>query len=187
MAETIRIAGICGSLREGSYNLKALRAAREAAPAGVELDIIRINEVELYNADVEKQGWPPGVQALRDRVEPAHAVLLASPEYNYGVPGVLKNATDWLSRPTGEGPLAGKPMAVMGASTSRTGTARAQADWRNVAYYNGMPLLASVEVLLFQAGKMFDDDGRLVDEKAQQKITQLMEAFADWIRLTGKV
>jgi chromate reductase, NAD(P)H dehydrogenase (quinone) len=186
MADSIRIAGVCGSLRKGSYNAMALEAAKAAAPSGVELDIIRLNDVELYNGDVEKEGWPPGVQALRDRVERAHAVLLASPEYNYGVPGVLKNAMDWLSRPTGEGPIAGKPMAVMGASTSRTGTARAQADWRNVAFYNSMPLLTSVEVLLFQADKMFDEDGMLVDEKAQQKITQLMEDFADWIRLTGK-
>lgn len=185
MDDTIRIAGICGSLREKSYNLRALEYAKSVAPDGVELDVIRINDVEPYNGDVEKEGWPPGVKALRDRVEPADAVLLASPEYNYGVPGMLKNATDWLSRPTGKGPITGKPLAIMGASTSYSGTARAQADWRNVAFYNSMPLFADVEVLIFKADDKFGGDGPLTNEKSQKLIRELMEKFADWIRLTG--
>lgn len=185
MADPIRIAGICGSLREKSYNLGALVYAKTVAPAGVVLDIITIHDVEPFNADVEARGWPPGVAALRDRVEPAHAILLASPEYNYGVPGVLKNATDWLSRPTGKGPLTGKPLAVMGASTSYSGTARGQADWRNVAFYNAMPLLTTVEVLIWKADGKFDGDGNLVDEKSRSKIRELMEEFTAWIRLVG--
>jgi chromate reductase len=183
MTDIIRIAGICGSLREGSYNLRALEYAKTVAPEGVELDIIRINDVEPFNADVEAKGWPPGVKALRDRVEAADAVLLASPEYNYGVPGVLKNATDWLSRPTGKGPISDKPLAVMGASTSYSGTARAQADWRNVAYYNSMPLLTTVEVLIFKADEKFDAEGRLIDEKSRSKVKELMDEFTAWIRL----
>jgi chromate reductase len=186
MADVIRIAGICGSLREKSYNLSALEYAKSVAPEGVDLDIIRINDVEPFNADVEATGWPPGVKALRDRVEPAHGVLLASPEYDYGVPGMLKNATDWLSRPSGRGPIAGKPLAVMGASTSYSGTARAQADWRNVAYYNSMPLLTTVEVLIWKADEKVDADGVLVDEKSRSKVKELMDEFAAWIRLLGK-
>jgi chromate reductase len=187
VAQTIRIAGICGSLRKDSYNLRALEIAKDVAPDGVELDIIRLDDVEMFNADLEKVGWPPGVQRLRDRVEPAHAVLLASPEYNYGVPGVLKNATDWLSRPTGEGPMTGKPFAVMGASTSYSGTARAQADWRNVAYYNSMPLLTTVEVLIWRAQDKFDEAGNLHDDKTREKLTQLMDEFTKWIRFVGRL
>ncbi len=186
MTETIRIAGICGSLREKSYNLSALEYAKSVAPEGVEIDIIRINDVEPFNADVEAKGFPPGVTALRERVTPAHGILLASPEYNYGVPGVLKNATDWLSRPTGKGPITGKPLAIMGASTSYSGTARGQADWRNVAFYNAMPLLTTVEVLIFKADEKFDAGGRLVDEKSQAKIRELVEEFVKWIRLVGE-
>ncbi len=183
MADPIRIAGICGSLREKSYNLSALRYARTVAPEGVELDILRINDVEPFNADVEEKGWPPGVATLREKVSAADAVLLSSPEYNYGVPGMLKNATDWLSRPTGKGPMTGKPLAIMGASTSYSGTARAQADWRNVAFYNAMPLLTTVEVLIFKADQKFDENGNLVDEKSQQKVRELMDKFVAWIRL----
>lgn len=181
MPETIRIAGICGSLRKGSYNAMALEAAKEAAPDGVEVDILRLNDVELYDADVEKQGWPPGVQRLREQVGPARAVLFATPEYNYSIPGVLKNAIDWLSRPTGEGPLYGKPVAMIGASTSLTGTARAQAHMRSVCFYNAMPLLASSEVLIYRASERFDETG-LVDEKSLDKVEELMEAFVDLIR-----
>ncbi len=185
MADTIRIAGICGSLRRDSYNIRALEFARTVAPPGVELDIIRLDGVEMFNADLAKEGWPPGVQRLRDAVEPAQAVLLASPEYNYGVPGVLKNATDWLSRPTGKGPMTGKPIAIMGASTSYSGTARAQADWRNAAYYNAMPLLTTVEVLIWRAQDKFDAEGTLHDDKTKEKLTELMAEFTTWIRLVG--
>lgn len=181
MPETIRIAAICGSLRKGSYNAMALEAAKAAAPDGVEMDIIRLNDVELYNADVEQEGWPPGVQRLRDRVEPARAVLFGTPEYNYSIPGVLKNAIDWLSRPTGEGPLYGKPAAIMGASTSLTGTARAQAHMRSVCFYNAMPLLASSEVLIYRASERFDDN-RLVDDKSCEKVAALMASFVELIR-----
>ena len=181
MSDNIRIAAICGSLRKGSYNAMALEAAKAAAPDGVEVDIIRLNGVELYDADLEKQGWPLGVQRLREQVEPARAVLFATPEYNYSIPGVLKNAIDWLSRPTGEGPLYGKPAAMMGASTSLTGTARAQSHMRSVCFYNAMPLLASSEVLIYRAAERFDDGG-LIDEKSLEKVAELMAAFVDLIR-----
>lgn len=180
MADTIRIAGICGSLRKGSYNAMALEAAQAAAPEGVEIDIIRLNEVELYDADVEEQGWPPGVQRLRERVGPARAVLFATPEYNYSIPGVLKNAIDWLSRPTGKGPLYGKPAAMIGASTSLTGTARAQSHMRSVCFYNAMPLLAASEVLIYRASERFDEKG-LVDDRSREKVAELMAAFVDLI------
>jgi chromate reductase len=186
MSDTIRIAGLCGSLRAGSYNLMALKAAQSLAPEGVELDIVHLHDVEPYNGDVEKQGWPPGVLALRERLEPAHGILFASPEYNYSVSGVLKNAIDWMSRPTGRGPISNKPAAIMGASTGNAGTARAQAHLRDIVYYNGMPLLASVEILLFRAQEKFDSEGNLIDEKSREKLTQMMAEFADLIRLHSK-
>lgn len=184
MSDTIRIAAICGSLRAGSYNRMALEAAGRAAPDGVEVDVIGLQGVELYDGDVEARGWPPGVQALRDRVAPADAVLFGTPEYNYSIPGVLKNAIDWMSRPTGAGPISGKPAAMIGASTSITGTARAQAHLRSVCFYNAMPLLATVEVLIFRAEDKFDDAGQLVDETSREKIAELMAQFVAWIRRT---
>jgi chromate reductase, NAD(P)H dehydrogenase (quinone) len=181
MPDSIRIAAICGSLRKGSYNAMALEAARDAAPEGVVVEIIRLHDVELYDADVEAEGWPPGVSRLRERVEPAQAVLFGTPEYNYSIPGVLKNAIDWLSRPTGEGPLYGKPAAMIGASTSLTGTARAQSHMRNVCFYNAMPLLASSEVLIYRASERFEG-GELVDDKSLEKVAELMAGFVDLIR-----
>jgi chromate reductase len=181
----IKVAAICGSLRKGSYNALALKAASELAPDGFELDILRLNAVEPYDGDVEEKGWPPGVKALRQSVEPADAVLFATPEYNYSVPGVLKNAIDWLSRPERKSPIFGKPAGMIGASTSKIGTARAQADLRSIVFYNGMPLFAGGEVLIMSATDKFDDKGRLVDEKSRELLAEYMLGFAEWVRLVG--
>src|SRR5205814_8833807 len=122
--------GIAGSLRTGSYNRALLRAAQELAPAGLELLTFDLAPIPLYDGDVEAQGDPEPVGALKTAIRDADALLIVTPEYNYGVPGVLKNAIDWASRPPGQSPLNGKPAALMGATPGMTGTARAQLQIR---------------------------------------------------------
>jgi chromate reductase len=181
MAEPYRIAGIAGSLRAQSYNRRLLETARELAPERLEIEVITLDGVEPYNADVEAEGWPPGVAALRGRIEGCDGVIFATPEYNYSVPGVLKNAIDWLTRPEGEAPLNGKPAAIIGASTSMIGTARAQAHLRQIAFYNGMPLLSTSEVLVARAGGRFAEDGLLTDADSRKFLQGLLDDFADWM------
>src|SRR5919201_6101022 len=123
MAETMRILGIPGSLRAGSYNRQLLRAARELAPEPMEIELFELHDIPPYNGDVEAQGDPEPVAAFKDAIRHAHGLLIATPEYNRGIPGVLKNAIDWASRPPLGSPLAGKQVAIMGASTGRGGTA----------------------------------------------------------------
>ncbi len=181
MADKLKIVGISGSLREGSYNTSALQAAAELAPENVTLEIVTLHDVPLYNADVEAEGFPEEIVALQERLADADGVLFATPEYNYGIPGVLKNAIDWLSRPHGDAPLAGKPAAMIGATPSIVGTARAQAHLRDVMYYNAMPMLSSAEVLIFKAEEKFDAGGRLIDKDSRNFLGKLMRDFADWI------
>ena len=176
-----RIAGISGSLRRGSYNTATLRELMELSRDRLEIDVITLHSIELFDEDVEAKGWPPNVRKLRDRVAPADAIIFATPEYNYSIPGVLKNAIDWLSRPERESPIFRKPAAIIGASPSMIGTARAQAHLRQVAYYNGMPLLPTVEILIARAGDKFDSDGRLQDAKTRDFLTRLVEEFAGWV------
>jgi len=181
MTRTYRVAGISGSLRNGSYNTRTLRAAQEFAPESLDIDIVTLEDVPLFNEDVEAVGWPDRVQELRDRVEAADAVIFASPEYNYSITGVLKNAIDWLSRPPGNAPLYGKPAAIVGATPSFVGTARAQAHLRQVVFYNAMPLLPTAEVLIAGAGERFDDEGRLTDEETCAVLKDMLEKFAAWV------
>lgn len=186
MTEPLNIAGICGSLRRGSYNRATLAAAQELAPGGVTIDIIDLHDTPLFNQDVEAEGWPAPVQALRDRVAAADAVIFAVPEYNYSVPGVLKNAIDWLSRPEGKAPLNGKPCTIIGATPSMIGTARAQMHLRQIVFYNAMPLLPTGEILIGRAMDKFDEAGRLTDEDTRKRLGDLMAKFTDWARLTGR-
>ena len=182
MAQKIPIAGISGSLRKNSYNTATLRAVKEIASDTLDIDIVTLEDVPLFNEDVEAKGWPERVQALRDRLEPAKGVIFATPEYNYSIPGVLKNAIDWLSRPERKGPIFGKPAAIIGATPSMVGTARAQAHLRQVAFYNGMPLIPDVEILIARAGEKFDEDGRLTDNETRDFLSDMTEKFADWTR-----
>lgn len=177
----LRVAGISGSLRKDSYNTATLRALKRLAHDRLDIDIITLHDIELFNEDVEARGWPPNVRKLRERIEPADAVIFATPEYNYSIPGVLKNAIDWLSRPEREGPIFNKPAAIIGASPSRIGTARAQAHMRQVAFYNGMPLLPTVEILIARAGDKFDDAGQLADDKTEEYLKDLAAKFTRWV------
>ena len=177
------VCGIAGSLRGKSYNRALLRAAQELAPAGTEIRIFdRIGDLPLYNGDVEAQGEPEPVAALRRAIGEASALLIATPEYNHGVPGVLKNAIDWASRPPASSVLKGKPTAVFGASPGITGTARAQAQLRQAFVFTDSPVLPQPEILVYRANEKFDDSGRLTDQRTREFVVKLLVALADWSR-----
>jgi chromate reductase len=173
-----RILGISGSLRERSYNRALLQAARELAPPEVEIEVFDLSSIPLYDADVEAAGDPEPVAALRAAVRDADALLLATPEYNRGTSGVLKNAIDWLSRPALASVLRWKPVAVMGASTGRGGTRRAQQQVRDALLFPGAIVLDEPEVAVPLAWERFDEDGKLVDEKTRESIRALLEGLA---------
>jgi chromate reductase, NAD(P)H dehydrogenase (quinone) len=182
----IRVLGIPGSLRQGSYNRAALRAAIELRPPEVEIEAVDLRGIPLYDGDVEALGLPGPVQEVRARVAAADALLIVTPEYNFSVPGVLKNAIDWISRPPDQ-PLAGKPTALMGASPGLLGTARAQYHLRQTCAGLNMLTLPRPEVFIGQAPQKFDAAGRLTDEAARKAIQGLLEALVAWTRrLAGR-
>jgi len=173
-----RILGISGSLRKRSYNRALLQAARELAPEGVEVEEFDLAAIPLFDPDVEATGDPEPVAALREAVRNADALLFATPEYNRGTSGVLKNAIDWLSRPAMASVLRWKPVAVMGASTGRGGTRRAQQQVRDALLFPGAIVLDEPEVAVPLAWEHFEEDGRLVDEKVRDSIRALLEGLA---------
>ena len=180
--DTITVLGIAGSLREGSYNRALLRSAQSLTPHGMRLDIFDLHGLPFYDADVEKEGDPDPVQALKRRVREADALVIATPEYQHSLPGVLKNALDWASRPPKDPPMKGKPVAMMGATTGRYGTARAQAELRTVLAYNDTVVVNRPEVLVANAGETFRD-GELVDETARAFVRELLRALGWWAQL----
>jgi chromate reductase len=173
------ILGISGSLRKGSLNTAALRAARELAPAGVAIEIADLSEIPLYNDDVLAQGFPPAVERFRQQIRAADALLFASPEYNYSITGVLKNAIDWASRPPDQ-PLAGKPAAVMGASRGVAGTARSQATLRQIGVFVDLKFVNKPEVAMGAAQDRFDAEGKLIHEHTRELIRRLLVALVEW-------
>ena len=174
--------GIAGSLRRGSYNRGLIRAAIELAPAGARVIPYDLIDLPLYNGDVEAEGDPEPVAAFKKAIAAADALLIASPEYNHCIPGVLKNAIDWASRPARASVLTGKPVAIMGASTGPGGTARAQAHLRDgLAYTNGL-VLPLPEVLVPRAAEKFDDEGVLVDPVTREEVRDLLVSLAAWTR-----
>jgi chromate reductase, NAD(P)H dehydrogenase (quinone) len=177
----VRVLGICGSLRKSSYNRAALRAASELLPDGMSLILAEIADIPLYNEDVRQAGFPPPVQRLREAIAAADALLFATPEYNYSVSGVLKNAIDWASRPPDQ-PFNGKPVAVMGASAGLWGTSRAQYHLRQSCVFLNMLPINKPEVLIAQAQNKFDAEGRLTDQTTRDLIAQLLVALRDWAR-----
>lgn len=179
MTEPVRIFAFCGSLRKGSYNRMALRAAEELAPSGTSFESCDIGRLPLYNEDVRALGFPAAVEEMRKCIRAADAILFVTPEYNYSIPGILKNAIDWASRPPDQ-PFNGKPAAIMGASPGMLGSARAQYHLRQVCVYLNIFLVNQPEVLIAGASNRFDADGRLTDEPTRRIITQLMQSLADW-------
>jgi chromate reductase len=175
----LKVIGIAGSLRTGSYNRALLRAAKALAPADMEIEIAEIGSFPPFNEDVEAKGTPPDVLELKRRIAEADALLIATPEYNHSVPGVLKNAIDWLSREP-DMPLEGKPTAIMGASTGMIGTARSQMHLRIVALAVNMPVLLQPEVYVAAAQKKFDEHGELIDNPTRERVKALLAALMDW-------
>ena len=180
-ASGTKVLAMCGSLRKGSYNRAALRAAAELLPNGITLDVADISQLPLYNEDVRQAGFPPPAQQLRDQILAADALLFVTPEYNYSISGVLKNAIDWASRPPNQ-PFEGKPVGIMGATASLWGTTRAQYDLRKMCVYLNMFPLNKPEVLIAQAQSKFDAELKLTDKTTRDTIAQLMVALRDWTR-----
>jgi chromate reductase, NAD(P)H dehydrogenase (quinone) len=180
----LKILGVVGSLRRGSYNLSAMRAAQKLVPPDAELEIVTLNGIPPFNED-EEQNPPAVVLELKKKIYDAHAVLFSTPEYNYSIPGVLKNAIDWASRPYGQSAWAGKPVAVMGASAGNLGSARAQYHLRQTFVFLDMYAVNQPEVMIANAYQKFDADGNLADEKAKELIARLLQALVDWTRRLG--
>jgi chromate reductase len=181
----IKVLGICGSLRKGSYNMAALRTAIAQKPSNMTIEVADISQIPPYNEDVRQQGFPPPVETLRRQIAAADALLFACPEYNYSMSGVLKNAIDWASRPPDQ-PFAGKPCAIIGAAAGMAGSARAQYDLRRSCVFLDMHPLNKPEVLIGQAQTKFDAEGNLTDEVARGLIRDLMANLAAWARLHRK-
>lgn len=179
MGEQVQVFAFCGSLRKGSYNRMLLEAAEELAPEGVLFESFDIGRLPLYNEDVRAKGFPSAVEELREKIRAADALLFATPEYNYSVPGVLKNAIDWASRPPDQ-PFNSKPAAVMGASPSKLGSARAQYHLRQCFVYLNIFAVNQPEVIVAAANEKFDADGRLTDEPTRKIVAQLMESLVNW-------
>jgi chromate reductase len=185
MIEKVRILGIAGSLRKASYNRAALRGAHSLLPADASLDIFELDGIPPFNEDEEKKP-PPRVVELKAAVRGADAVLIVTPEYNYSMPGVLKNAIDWGSRPYGDNAWDGKPLAIMGASVGALGTARAQYHLRQSCVFLNMHPLNKPEVMIGTAAQRFDDKGNLTDETSRKLVGQLLTALVAWTRRLGK-
>jgi chromate reductase len=180
MAE-LHLVGFAGSLRRGSYNRALLAAAQQLAPPGMTIDVVEIGGLPFYNADVEKEGDPPPVAEFKAALQRADGLLIAVPEHNESIPGVLTNAIDWASRLPGRSPLTGKPVAIMGASPSQIGTARAQVHLRQILGHVHARVLPPPELLLARAHEKFDAHHRLTDEAARTVLATLLERFARWI------
>jgi chromate reductase len=178
-----KVIALCGSLRRGSYNGLLLRQAVEQAPAGCEIEIASIREIPLYDADVDAQGQPAAVEQLKERIAAADGLLLATPEYNYSVPGVLKNTIDWLSRPAADIPrvFGGCPAALMGASIGPGGTRLAQAAWLPVL--RGLMLVPFYGKQLFVANakQVFGAQGQLADDAVRSQLRDFMAGYAAFV------
>ena len=180
----MRVLAIAGSLRRASFNRALLQAAVECAPAGMEIAIYEnLASIPLFNEELEIGGGPDAVALLRRQVAAAEGLLIATPEYNQSIPGVLKNAIDWLSRPAPDEVLARKPVAVMGASAGRWGTRLAQGALRHVLNATESLVMASPALYVREAEKLFDAEGRLVDPATRESLRAVLTAFAKWIDL----
>ncbi|MGB6874808.1 MAG: NAD(P)H-dependent oxidoreductase [Candidatus Acidiferrales bacterium] len=181
MEKTLTILGIAGSLRRASYNRGTLRAAQELVPQGAKIEIIELDGIPPFNQDEEKSPRRE-VTELKERIRAADAILFCTPEYNYSVPGVLKNAIDWASRPYGDNAWNDKPVAVMGASVSNLGTARAQYHLRQSFVFLNMHPINGPEVMIANAAERFDEQGNLKDAKTKEMIQKMLQNLVQWTR-----
>jgi chromate reductase, NAD(P)H dehydrogenase (quinone) len=185
VSKPLTILGIAGSLRKQSFNRSLLSAAQQLAPADATIEVFELDDIPSFNQDDEANP-PAKVAELKQRVRAADAILFVTPEYNYSVPGVLKNAIDWASRPYGDSAWSGKPAAIMGASVGTIGTARAQYHLRQMFVFLNMYAVNQPEVMVANAHKHFDQEGKLTDETAQKLIRQLLEELVSWTRRLQK-
>ncbi len=177
----LKILGIPGSLRKASYNLSALRAAQQLVPADAEIEIFDLHGIPPFCEDEE--GNPPAsVAEFKRKIREADAILFSTPEYNYSIPGVLKNAIDWASRPYGDSAWTGKPVAVMGASVGVLGSARAQYHLRQVFVFLNAHAMNQPELMIANASQKFDAQGNLTDEKTKEMITRVVQGLVDWTK-----
>ena len=179
MDKPIRILGIAGSLRRNSYNRSALRAAQQLVPPDATLEVFELDGIPVFSEDEERQP-PAKVVELKKRIREADAVLFVTPEYNYSIPGGLKNAIDWASRPYGDSAWTGKPAAIMGASIGTFGTARAQYHLRQVFVFLNMHALNQPEVMIANASQNFDGEENLTNETTKTSIRQLLSNLVSW-------
>ena len=181
MLDKIHVLGFSGSLRKASFNASLLRTAMDQLPDDMTLEIFDMAPIPFYNEDLNVDGGPEPVKTFKARIAAADALLIATPEYLYSIPGVLKNAIDWASRPVKDSPLNEKPIAIMGAG-GIMGTSRAQMHLRQVAVYTNMHPLNKPEVQIQRAWEKFDQNGNLTDETVRQSVRSLLVALAAWTR-----
>ncbi|HLE74745.1 MAG TPA: NAD(P)H-dependent oxidoreductase [Candidatus Bathyarchaeia archaeon] len=181
MGEPVKILGFVGSLRKGSYNKALMRAALELLPEDATLEVFDLEGIPPFNQDLENQP-PQIVRDFKAKIKNADALLIASPEYNYSIPGVLKNAIDWASRPYIDKVFDGKPVAIMSASTGRLGGARAQYHLRQSFIFLNMYPINHPEVMLPSASQYIDENGNLTNEETRKLIRELLEALVQWTR-----
>jgi len=182
MNEVIKVLGVAGSLRRASLNRGLLRAAQAQAPEGLAIEIFDLAAVPLYNGDVEAAGDPQGVAAFKQAIQASDGVLMVTPEYNHGVPGVMKNAVDWASRPPQSAALARKPVGIIGASPGMTGSARGQSQLRPAFEFTNSYCMPQPELLVFRAHEKFDAEGVLTDEATAVYLRRYLDAFLEWVR-----
>jgi|SRR5690625_131544 len=182
-AGSMRILGVAGSLRSGSLNHRLLEAAAELAPRSFEFEIFDLGDLPFYNQDLDIDGLrPSSVEAFKGAIDSSAALLISTPEFNHGIPGVLQNALDWASRPALRSVLAGKPVGIMGVSPSPIGTARAQAHLRQVLQATLALVLPHPGVLVGNALEKFDVEGRLIDEPTREFVRGFMSELESWIQ-----
>ncbi len=186
LSDKIKILGIAGSLRKGSYNMAVLRSAAELVPQNAELKIFDLNGIPVFNQDMESP-LPERVREFKIEIMAADAILIATPEYNHSMPGVLKNALDWASRPYGNNSFEGKPVAIMSASEGMVGGERAQGPLRQVFVYLDMHPINKPEVLIANVSKKIDASGKLIDEDTKEHVKKLLDALVKWtLRLQAR-
>ena len=185
MSKTVRILGIAGSLRRESFNRAALRAATELVPEDGTIEIFELEDIPGFNQD-EEPNPPAKVVELKKRIRESDAILIVTPEYNYSIPGVLKNAIDWASRPYGDSAWNGKPVAIMGASVGTIGTARAQYHLRQMMVFLNMFPVNQPEVMIGNAAERFDAEGNLTHDATKDIIRKLLQNLVVWTRRLGQ-
>jgi len=175
----IKVAALAGSLRRGSYNKMLLNAAMELAPDNMEFDVLSMEGIPQFDHDVLDAGVPQPVTEFKQKIKAADALLISTPEYNHSIPGVLKNAIDWASRPLAEYPFTGKPLGIMGASTGLAGSLRAQLHLRQILFVSND--MRTPELFVQLVHEKFDTSGRLKDETLKEHIIKFMASFEKWI------